>query len=136
MKTKLGVLCCMVAAVAMFSGPVLAHHGTGSSYEMDKVVTVSGTVTEFVWSNPHSQLYFDVKDDKGNVVHWAGELQSPTALLERGWTKTSIKAGDQVTVTGHPSKAGAPVMVPETVKLANGKVFGRGAGAPAGPAQQ
>jgi hypothetical protein len=135
MKTKLGMLCCLVAALVMVGGRVLAHHGTASSYEMDKSVTVSGIVTEFVWSNPHCQLYFDVKDDKGNVVHWAGELMSPAVLIGRGMTRTSIKPGDQVTVAGHPSKGGAPVMLPETVKLADGKVFGRGVTAPEGPAQ-
>src|SRR5262249_35188188 len=66
----------LVAFLFLLLSPsfMLAHHGSGISYDMSKSITLSGTVTEFVWSNPHCQLFFDVKDDKGNIVHWGGEL--------------------------------------------------------------
>jgi hypothetical protein len=66
-------------------------------------------VTEFVFSNPHAQLFFDVKDSSGKIVHWGGELNSPGNLKRDGWTKTTFKAGDQVTLSVNPSKAGTPV---------------------------
>src|SRR5437762_8777819 len=101
----------VVLGTVVFSLPVSAHHGTNISYDHDKPVTLNGTVTEFVFSNPHAQLYFDVKDDKGNVAHWGGELNSPFNLKRDGWTKTSFKPGDQIRLTVFPSKQGAPVGV-------------------------
>lgn len=73
------------------------------------MVTVSGTVTEFVWSNPHAFLLFDVTDDAGNVVHWAGEMNSPTVLARAGWSLTVFKPGDEITISLRPSRAGTPV---------------------------
>jgi len=68
-----------------------AHHGTNASYDLSKQVTMQGTVTEFIWTNPHCQLFFDVKDDKGNLVHWAGETNSPGVLQQAGWSKRIMK---------------------------------------------
>lgn len=72
----LGILSCLLLS----SVPVLAHHGTGVSYDMRKVVVLKGTVKEFVFQNPHSQLYFNVKDDKGNLITWAAEMRNPRNL--------------------------------------------------------
>ncbi len=102
---------------------VFAHHGSGISYDMSKEIKLSGTVTEFVWSNPHCQVFFDVKDDKGNVVNWGGELGSPTVLRNAGYDRNVFKAGDRITVTGRPSKSGATVMLPMKVVFADGKEF-------------
>src|ERR1700692_1895029 len=88
--------------------PVMAHHGTSNYATTAQTITLTGTVTEFVWSNPHVYLLFDVKDDKGTVVHWAGEMNSPGVLKNAGWTKNTLKAGDQVTVTLRPNKFGTP----------------------------
>jgi hypothetical protein len=101
---------------------VFAHHGTNISYDHTKPVTLNGTVTEFVWRNPHCQLYFDVKDASGSVRNWGGELNSPSVLARQGWTKRQFKPGDQITITVFPSKAGAPVGVVDRTHaiLANG----------------
>src|ERR1051325_5379037 len=92
-----------------------AHHGTGASYDLSKLVTVKGVITRFAWSNPHSQLYFDVTDDKGNVQHWAAEMNAPGNLERAGYTRKGMldmmKVGTGVTVSGFQSKAGTPVMV-------------------------
>jgi Family of unknown function (DUF6152) len=122
MKNNLLVLL-WVAGLLAFSGSVFAHHGTGASYDNSKPTQLKGIVTEFVWANPHAQLYFNVKDAKGNVVEWAGELNSPGVLRQQNWTKTTFKAGDEITITVFPSKAGTPVGVVDRGKpiIVNGK---------------
>ena len=101
--------------------PTFAHHGN-AAYDEKHPVTLKGTVTEFVWANPHTQIYFDAKDDKGNVVHWAGEMNSPGVLKAVGWSKTTLKSGDQVTLSVRPNKAGTPVgLLSRASLIVNGK---------------
>jgi len=110
-----------VTALAICA-PLLAHHGTSNYSTTAQTITVSGVVTEFVWSNPHVYVLFDVKDDKGTIVHWAGEMNSPGVLKAAGWSKTTLKAGDQVTVTLRPNKAGTPVgLLSRANMVVNGK---------------
>jgi hypothetical protein len=96
-------------AVLMLCGALFAHHGTGISYDESKELTLTGTVTSFRWANPHTQLYFDVKDENGKLVSWAAELNSPGVLSREGWTRNKFKPGDVLTITVNPSKAGTPV---------------------------
>jgi hypothetical protein len=112
-----------VLVLFVISGSLLGHHGTAASYDQNKSVTVTGTLTKFSWTNPHCYVELDVKDSSGQIVHWAGEMNSPGVLKVAGWTKDTIKAGDQVTMTVHPSKAGTPVGVVDRGKpiIANGK---------------
>jgi hypothetical protein len=105
---KLVTFVALVVSLLVVSGPMLAHHGN-VAYDEIHLITISGTVTEIVWANPHVQIFLDVKDDKGKVVNWGIESQSPGILHRNGWNKSSIKAGDQVTITLAPSKNGAPV---------------------------
>jgi hypothetical protein len=67
----------VILGMLVVSSPLMAHHGTGVSYDMKKVIALKGVVTRFAFANPHSQLYFDVTDDKGNVAHWAAEMRAP-----------------------------------------------------------
>jgi Family of unknown function (DUF6152) len=92
----------------MVCATLLAHHGTGASYDASKEITLTGVVTQFNWHNPHAQLYFDVKDESGKVVSWGAELNSPGVLAREGWTKSKFKPGDVITITVNPSKAGTP----------------------------
>jgi len=112
-----------VIVFLMVSGSLLAHHGTGVSYDQNKSVILTGTLTKFSWTNPHCYVELDVKDSSGKVVHWAGEMNSPGVLKVAGWTRETIKAGDQVTLSVHPAKAGTPVGVVDRGKpiIANGK---------------
>jgi uncharacterized protein DUF6152 len=87
----------------------LAHHGGGSLYDMSKEITVQATVTEFVWTNPHVEISFDAKDDKGKVKHWLLEASSPPVLVSRGWNRKSLQAGDVIKVTFNPSQRGTNV---------------------------
>ena len=116
----------LVTGVAAYLGflvvsvPMFAHHGN-SAYDMSKTVTLKATVTNFEYSNPHAQVYFDVPDDKGNLEHWIAETTNPAMLSRVGWTKDSLKAGDQVTLIANPNKVGARVVFLVKVVLANGQ---------------
>ncbi|PYU20725.1 MAG: hypothetical protein DMG32_21850 [Acidobacteria bacterium] len=103
--------------------PLIAHHGTGVAYDTEKVVTLKGTVTEWIWANPHCGLLFDVTDDKGNIVHWGAELTNPHALSEAGFSKDVFKPGDKITITGHLAKSGAPRMESSRIVLADERVL-------------
>ena len=99
---------------------VLGHHG-GAVYDTARPITLKGTITEFAWTNPHVQIYLDVKTEKG-LVHWAVETISAGKLARgSGWTKNSLKAGDEITITLQPAKTGAPVGNLTKIVLANGK---------------
>lgn len=89
--------------------PTFAHHGNVAYDESKEVTLKDATVTKFAWANPHSIITFDVKDSNGKVVHWAGELGSPSALSLLGWTKASVAPGDVITIYIHQSKTGNPV---------------------------
>ena len=122
MTTKLMRVSICVAALLSMGGLLFAHHGTGT-YDSTKSVTLSGTVTEFAFTNPHAALYFDVKDETGKVVNWAIEMNSPGVLARAGWSKRMFKYGDQITITVRPSKAGTPVGLINRQKpvIVNGK---------------
>jgi Family of unknown function (DUF6152) len=114
----------IVFAAAMLAGSALpAHHGN-AAYDDKNPITIKGTVTEFEWTNPHAQIYLDVKDDKGNVVHWSVETYSPGKLVRAGWTKDIVKAGDHVSINLIPAKNGAPVGFLHKVILPSGKELG------------
>ena len=108
MNFKRATVGLLFAAFVALCAPAWAHHGN-SAYDEEHWITLSGTVTEFIWANPHCQIFLDVKDDKGAVVNWAIESQSPGILRRNNWTRTSVKAGDQITITLAPAKNGAPV---------------------------
>src|SRR5712672_558393 len=108
MKSKLPACLALVVMLLAFSGPALAHHGS-AAYEAKVVEMKNATVTKFTWSNPHALVLFDVMDDKGSVVHWAAEIGSPPAVAVLGWTRTSLKPGDVVTVFLWPAKSRRPV---------------------------
>jgi hypothetical protein len=108
MRRRLEVFFALPIVISMVCGPVLAHHGSqGYDYTVPRK-TLKGVVKEFAWQNPHAQIYIDVKDDKGNVVTWAMELNNPGNLVGQGWTHSSLKAGDEITVTFTPGKEGRP----------------------------
>src|ERR1700730_6472086 len=122
MRSKL--MAQVVLAIGSFAlcVPNYAHHGT-AAFENDKKITVKATVTQWLWSNPHCLLEFDVKGDDGKSVHWIGETQNPVSITNVGWSKAAIKAGDQVTVVLFAVKNGQPLGRVSSVTLPNGKTL-------------
>ena len=98
--TALGLLLAAVPAA-------LAHHSFAAEYDSKKPVTLKGIVTKVEWMNPHVYFYIDVEDDKGKVANWALEMGPPAGLQKSGWTKNSMKVGDEVTVEGTLAKDGS-----------------------------
>src|SRR5580704_5006727 len=79
-----------LAAFVMAPALLFAHHGTGSSYDMHKVVVLKGVITNFNFANPHSQLYFDVTDGSGEITHWSAEMRNPRNLEDQGHTRKEL----------------------------------------------
>jgi hypothetical protein len=102
------LLVAAVAAGLLIASLAFAHHGT-AGYDMAKVITLTGTATKVDWTNPHIVIYMDAKDAQGKLQHWTLELSAPLLMQRFGWTKDSVKAGDQVVAETHPAKNGAPV---------------------------
>jgi hypothetical protein len=108
MRKTLRTIAIAIVLLLAVSVPIFAHHG-GAAYETDKSVIVKGTVTDYIWSNPHVFVKVDVKDDKGNMAHWIVEAQNPVSMMQIGWSKNTFKAGDEVEIDAMPARNGNPV---------------------------
>jgi hypothetical protein len=128
MKSRLFMMVILAAAVVGFAGTMFAHHGA-NLYDSTKAVMLKGTITQFEWGNPHNQIYFDVKDDKGNVTHWVTSTEPPAVMTEQGWTRKSLKPGDEVTAYVYAAKNGAPVGNLQRIVKADGTELRAGGGA-------
>ena len=120
MRNKLWMFLALSLSVFAAAGPASAHHGT-ASFDRTKLTILKATVTNFIWANPHGGIDFDVKDSKGNVQKWQGSLTSPNWLARAGWTKNTLKPGDQITISGNQSTLHAHSMWITRVQLANGQ---------------
>lgn len=113
--------------------PLLAHHGV-AAYDMEKSLTFKATVTQWVWSNPHCVLLFDATDDHGQVVQWTAETENPSSTIHQGWTRESMKPGDQISITVYQAKNGKPIARIIGIVLPNGqRLAGRGLQGPIKP---
>ena len=119
MRNKLHVVLTMAAGLLMVSIPLFAHHGM-SWADNEHPVTVTGTVVEFKFVNPHVRMVLDVKGPDGNLQRWDIEMPSPQTLHTAGWTSTSIKIGDTVAASGGPAKDGRYLMASRRYTV-NGK---------------
>ena len=103
------------------TGSLSAHHST-AMYDTQNPITITGTVKRFEWTNPHAFVYLEVKDEKtGQMVEWEVEMMSLNHLRGYGWTSKTVKQGDSLSATGAPAKSGAPSMIANRMKLADGR---------------
>ena len=123
MKSRVFTFFALVLGLFAASTPLFAHHGA-SAYDTKKLTTLRGTVTDFQFMNPHSELFLDVKDaSSGKVEKWSAEAASMTTMSRLGWSRNLFKPGDQITIVGNRAKNGSPTMRLSKVVLANGKEF-------------
>jgi hypothetical protein len=106
----------VVSATAAFG-----HHSFAAEFDADQPITVTGTVTKVEWTNPHARFYMDVKDETGQVVNWDFELGGATQLIRRGWSRTTLKPGEIVTVSGFRARNAPQVGNAREVRLADGR---------------
>jgi hypothetical protein len=132
MKGSRALAACAMAVALV--APALAHH---SAAGIDRTTTrvISGTVKEFRWTNPHSWIDLDVTDEKGATTTWSVEMTSPTFLVRAGWKRSTLKAGDKVSLTLRPFKNGDPGGLFVSVTLADGQTLGERSAAPPASAQ-
>ena len=111
----------VLAAAAIASPPLAAHHGRGRAYDMKTRLTLKGTVSMVKWQNPHVLIYIDVKDDASKVVTWAFENSNVHTLAVQGYNRNTLKVGDQITAIVNPAANGEPLGIVVKVILASGK---------------
>jgi|SRR5215470_5478907 hypothetical protein len=115
----------VTAGVLMAAAPVLAHHSFSAEYDSAKRITLKGIVSKVDWMNPHVYFYIDVKDDSGAITNWALEMGPPNGLQKSGWTRNTIKVGDEVIVDGTLAKDGSKQANARSVTMAStGKKLG------------
>jgi|SRR6185503_1414101 len=119
MKATLRGVALAILGVLVMPVSMMGHHG-GASFDNTKEVTVKGTVTEWLWANPHCFLKVEEKDASGTARIWNLEFGNPTDITSRGFSRRTFKAGDQITVSVTPVKSGAPVGRARVVTLADG----------------
>ena len=121
MRSTLACLCLVLGVAAT---PAFAHHSFAVFFDDQKIIQVSGTVTDFRFTNPHAIISFSVTNAQGQIEPWRAETNAVTLLRRRGWTKDSLTIGEVITIEGWQSRDGSHYMRMRTVKRADGTVLG------------
>jgi hypothetical protein len=119
----------VAAAVALGVGlavcvePMLAHHSIAAEYNLSKTITIQGTVTKVEWMNPHARVFLSVTEADGSLVDWEIEMVSPNVLMKSGWTRGTIKPGDQISVDALEAKDGTKLGYARAVTWPDGRIL-------------
>jgi hypothetical protein len=124
MTRKLNRFSLMTLAFLTICAPIVAHHGTAGVYDYTHRITTKAKVTQYIWANPHVQIYFTLKNDQGEEQTWGVETASPGNMLASGWTKRTFKEGDQILVSFVPAKGDRPFGICPRFVLPDGQVLG------------
>jgi hypothetical protein len=119
---KLLYLLILASELGIVAPGLQAHHSFAADYDASKPITLRGTVTRFEWMNPHARLFMDVKGDSGAITNWEFELGSPNTLMKSGWTRHSLKIGDEVIVNGSRSKDYSNQGNATSIRSSDGKI--------------
>jgi len=122
--------------VALAGSQVAAHHSFAAQFDGNKPITLRGTITAMLWSNPHGHLYIDVKAPDGKLTNWEIEFGAPAGLYRRGWRKTDLPVGQEVMVQGFLARDGSPTANANTVKLPDGRELFAGSPGTGAPYQE
>jgi hypothetical protein len=125
----------MAMAVAMIATTAFAHHSFEAEYDLNKPVTLNGTVAKVDWMNPHIFIHLDVKEDSGKVARWMCEGGNPASLIRSGWKRTSLKVGDEIVISGFRAKDGTNTCNGRSVKFPDGTKLFAGSSSDGGPLQ-
>lgn len=132
MKATYSFLC--AGLLLGLAAPLFAHHSFAAEFDDKQPVELKGTVTKVEWLNPHVWLYIDVKDASGTVQHWQCEGGAPNGLTRQGWSKSTLKAGDEIAIEGFRAKDATNTCNSRSVKLPDGRKVFAGAAEDGGPA--
>jgi hypothetical protein len=117
----------LTVALLLIPARAIAHHGW-AAFLSGPEMTLRGTVKDFHFVNPHSVVEFEVRDEKGKLQVWEGELGSRSNLLPRGWTPASVEIGEKITISGYPARNGSYALRVTKIVLSNGKELKPGGG--------
>jgi len=129
MKYKTLIAATAGLCLSLLASSGIAHHSFAAQFDAEKPIELTGTVTKVEWRNPHAWFYIDVEGDDGNVANWGMELASPNLLMRKGWSRSSMKVGDAVTVEGFLARDGSNTGNARVITLnATGKTLSIGSG--------
>jgi hypothetical protein len=125
MTGRVAIVGAVALGGALWMGTLAAaHHSLAAEFDVTRMVTVTGTITEMRWTNPHSWLHVDVRNARGQIEKWEIEFSSPNSLYRRGWRRSDLPPKGSVTVTGYPSRdTSAKVLSASDVKLPDGRTL-------------
>jgi hypothetical protein len=122
MKRKLVTVCAVVSSLALSAATLSAHHSFAAQYDVNKPITIEGTVTKVEWMSPHVYFYVDVETD-GQVVNYGVENGAPTRLYRQGWQPDTLEIGDTVVVEGSLARDGSPLVNASNVSMDGRRLF-------------